>query len=54
MDGGGNNWLFALEFFGFAGLTLALAFHQLWALRKYKLKQLEKQRAAEADATLAS
>jgi hypothetical protein len=49
MDGA-SNWLLLLEFLGFAGLTLALAFHQLWALKKLELKRLQKERAQEADA----
>jgi hypothetical protein len=42
MDGG-NTWLLALEFFGFAGLTVALAFHQLYLLKKLELKRLAKE-----------
>jgi hypothetical protein len=44
MDGG-NTWLLALEFFGFAGLTVALAFHQLYLLKKLELKRLQKEQA---------
>jgi hypothetical protein len=47
MDGG-DSWLLALEFFGFAGLTIALAAHQLWALKKLQLRQREKELAQAA------
>jgi hypothetical protein len=48
MDGG-NTWLLLLEFFGFAGLTLALAFQQLYALKKLELKRLQKEREAAGE-----
>jgi hypothetical protein len=54
MDGGGNTWLLLLEFFGFAALTVALGCQQLWALKKLKLKRLEKERAAQDGAPQAS
>ncbi len=47
---GGNTWLFVLEFLGFTVLTLALAAHQLWALKKLELKRRDKERATEQDA----
>lgn len=50
MDAGDNSWLLFLEFFGFAGLTIALAVQQLWALKKYKIKQAEKERLADEQA----
>jgi hypothetical protein len=49
MDGG-NTWLLLLEFFGFAGITLALAFHQLYALKKLKLLRLKKEKAEAENA----
>jgi hypothetical protein len=50
MDGGENHLLLFLEFFGFALLTVALACHQLWALKKLSIKRLEKERAEDAAA----
>jgi hypothetical protein len=52
MDGDGNHWLLFLEFFGFAGLTVALACQQLWALKKLSIKRMEKERAEDAAATI--
>jgi hypothetical protein len=52
MDGG-NTWLLAIEFIGITGLTVALAVHQLWSLKKLELKRLEKERAAEQQAEAA-
>jgi hypothetical protein len=42
MDGGGNAILL-LEFFGITGVTLGLAFHQLWKLKQFELKQRAKE-----------
>ncbi len=44
---GGNGILFALQFLGFAGVTMALVVHQLWALKKLELKRLQREAAAE-------
>ncbi len=49
MTSGGNTWLLALEFFGVAGATMALAFYQLHALKKLELKRRQReQKAAES------
>jgi hypothetical protein len=45
MDGGGNAILL-LEFMGIAGLTLALAFHQLYKIKQYDLKMRAREDAA--------
>ncbi|MGL4241923.1 MAG: hypothetical protein ACRCTI_12495 [Beijerinckiaceae bacterium] len=49
MDGG-NTSLLLLEFFGFAGITLALAFHQLYALKKLELQRLRKEQEKQESA----
>jgi hypothetical protein len=52
MDGG-NGLLLALQFFGFAGVTMALVVHQLWALKKLELKRRNREEADEAEAASA-
>jgi hypothetical protein len=50
MDGGGNAILL-LEFFGIAGLTIALAVHQLYRIKQYEMKMRAKEEAVETAGT---
>lgn len=45
MDGGGN-WILLLEFLGIAGLTIALAVHQLYKIKQLDLKLRAREEAA--------